>query len=118
MIAGESIPPRSQAGGRRGPRGVTLACGAALGIYGLQSNFALQSGPAASGRPLSLDVRWRQAHRGDVFRFILLPHFLEEKGERPMATIDDVFNLLKAVNEVTLKRMEDAILAIKTKVGA
>ena len=35
-----------------------------------------------------------------------------------MATIDDVFNLLKAVNEVTLKRMEDAILAIKTKVGA
>ena len=50
-----------------------------------------------------------------------------------MATTDDVFTLLKAVNEVTLKRMEDQvkavnevtlkrmeneILAIKTKVGA
>ena len=50
-----------------------------------------------------------------------------------MATIDDVFNLLnavnavtlkrmedqvKAVNEVTLKRMENQILAIKAKVGA
>ena len=31
-----------------------------------------------------------------------------------MATTDDVFNLLKAVNEVTLKRMEDQINAINS----
>jgi hypothetical protein len=29
-----------------------------------------------------------------------------------MATIDDVFNLLKSVNEVTLKRMEDLLNAM------
>jgi hypothetical protein len=29
-----------------------------------------------------------------------------------MATINDVFNLLKAVNETTLKRMEDQVTAV------
>jgi hypothetical protein len=34
--------------------------------------------------------------------------------EKEVATTDDVFNLLKAVNEVTLKRMEDQINAINS----
>jgi hypothetical protein len=38
-------------------------------------------------------------------------------GKRP-ANVDDVLNYLKAVNEITLKRMEDEINAIKTRVGA
>ena len=31
-----------------------------------------------------------------------------------MATTDDVFNLLKAINEITLKRMEDQELLMRS----
>jgi hypothetical protein len=42
------------------------------------------------------------------------PAAADTGGRRPMATIDDVHKLLKAVNEVTLKRMEDKTDAINS----